>query len=405
MEAFLHSLTSLRAYVEREQFKGYDPYDALNGRIDFSRLGKWAPILATQFQKRSPVNVRKWLGITKDYNSKAIGLLLQAYATIYELQRDEEALTTADFLFDWLVSNSSNGYSGFCWGYNFDWASPAKYLAAFTPSIVVTGFVTRGISKYYEVTNRQQALDVLRSACDFVLKDVPVIREGDGICFSYTPVMRDCCYNASMLGAELLAGVSALTGDTRLRELATQAVDFVVERQQEDGHWNYSVDLESGEERRQIDFHQGFVLDSLHACITSLDLRDTRYTDALTRGAAFYRRRQFNVNGRSKWRLPRDWPADIHHQAQGILTFGTLNHLDPQYLSFAKQIAKWTIEHMQDKQGFFYYRKGRVLTNRISYMRWGQSWMLLSLASLIATIRTNNENPSLSRASRTLSSL
>src|SRR5690606_1081230 len=116
-------------------------------------------------------------------------------------------------------------------------------------------------------TNSLQALEILRSACDFLLNDLPRTQTPDGICFSYTPVMKDCCFNASMLGAELLAKLYSVTGDQHLRELSTQPVDFVLSYQKPDGRWKYSVDVGSRTERIQIDFHQGYILESLDAFV------------------------------------------------------------------------------------------------------------------------------------------
>lgn len=389
MDHFAQALARLRAYIEAERFRGYDPYDTLNAGVDFSRLGKWSPVFAIQFQKRNPINIRPQLGIEKGYNPKGMGLLLEAYSILYEHNQEEETKETAEFLFNWLRVNASQGYSGSCWGYNFDWASPAKYLKAYTPSVVVTSFVGRGIYRYHQATKDPEALNVLRSACDFVMQDLPRLETRDGICFSYTPIVQDCCYNASMLGAELLSSVYAMTGEEVLRDLATQAVRFTVAHQHEDGRWNYSLDLDSVIERKQIDFHQGFILDSLHAYIQHTGA-DEKFRQALERGARFYREEQFDETGRAKWRLPKAWPADIHCQAQGIISFSKLAHLDEGYLPFSKKVAEWTITNMQDREGFFYYRKGRVLTNKIPYIRWAQAWMMVALSELIS--RSVNEH-------------
>ena len=62
------SYNNLKHYIESENFKGYDPYDTLNSPIPFHWLGKWGPVLAIQFQKRNPFNIRKLLGIKKAHN-------------------------------------------------------------------------------------------------------------------------------------------------------------------------------------------------------------------------------------------------------------------------------------------------------------------------------------------------
>jgi len=85
-------------------------------------------------------------------------------------------------------------------------------------------------------------------------------------------------------------------------------------------------------------------------------------------------------------RYPLKWPVDIHNQSQGIITFSELKFFNTDYLNFANTIAKWTIENMQDKSGYFYFRKYPYFTNKISYMRWGQAWMFLALTELLVNL-------------------
>jgi len=46
--------------------------------------------------------------------------------------------------------------------------------------------------------------------------------------------------------------------------LINEAVLFVLSKQNNDGSWNYSYDIKNNTERKQIDFHQGFILTSLN---------------------------------------------------------------------------------------------------------------------------------------------
>jgi hypothetical protein len=57
--------------------------------------------------------------------------------------------------------------------------------------------------------------------------------------------------------------------------------------------------------------------------------------------------------------------------------------LSPEYLPFARKIALWTIENMQDEEGYFYYRCGKFYKNKIPYIRWGQAWMMNALSYLL----------------------
>ncbi len=387
-DLYLNSLEKLEKYIEREDYSGYDPYDTLNSFIPFKLFGKWVPVLAIQLQKRNLFNIRPFIGIKKEINPKAFGLLLSAYCGLYEIDPQERYLEKAWFFFNWLKENYSKGYAGICWGYNFPWAGPEKYINSFTPSAVVTGFVCKGIFEYLKITKSSEAEKILKSAADFILNDLDLTENENGVCFSYTPVKKDICFNASLLALEVLSMVYNLKKDKNLGELITKGVEFVLHYQKENGCWNYSVNPQTGKEREQIDFHQGYILESLWRIKNLMGWRNASVEKAIKMGLEFYRREQFFENGQSKWRIPKIWPVDIHNQAQGIITFSTLSEYDDKYPSFSKKTAKWTIDYMQDRKGFFYFRKGRVFTNKISYMRWSNAWMFFSLTKLLKSLES-----------------
>ena len=377
----LHSdiLQTLLHYAEAEDFAGYDPYDTLNSWIPFHWFGKWGPVLAIQFQKRNPINIRPLLGIRKERNPKAIGLFLRAYSLLYQRDPRPEYLERMRALFTWLREHPSSGYSEYCWGYNFPWASPVKYLPAYMPSVVATGFVVKGLFEYWRATTDPEVLPLLRGAADFVLQHVERHEDECGICFSYTPVMKDACYNASLLGAEILAkcgNTEGTEGRDRVRMLVRRAVDFVVARQKDDGCWNYSMDIETGKERAQIDFHQGYVIESIEEIMRVTGERPPAWEQAVRKGLDYYRHTQFLDDGRSLWRVPKQWPVEIHNQAQGIITFAMFD----AYRSFAPVIAEWTQRNMYDSRGFFHHQHYQRHSIRIPYMRWSQAWMAVALA-------------------------
>ncbi len=196
-------------------------------------------------------------------------------------------------------------------------------------------------------------------------------------------------YNAQALIAAFLARVYKHTGEKELLRYATELFEYLISVQQESGMWFYGEYKKTI--RKQIDFHQGFILDSIYDFIIHTGMNDARYLNALKKGAEFYKNEQFLPDGRAKWRWPRVYPIDIHNQAQGIITFSKLSEIKPEYLDFAKKIALWTIKNMQDQSGYFYYIKYRFFTNKITYMRWGQAWMMLALASLLEAMENGRK--------------
>jgi len=378
----------LRQYIEAEKFKGYDPYDTLNSWLPFHWMGKWGKPIGIQIQKRNPINIRQFIGIKKDYNPKAIGLLLHAYSKTYKAKPTPEVKEQLSFLFNWLKENRTEGFKNYCWGYNFDWASSAKFIKKYSPTIVVSVFIAKGIIAYYEATKDQSALEIIKSIGQFVQFDLPKSEDKSGVCFSYSTIDKDCCYNASMLGSELFAFLYQETKEEIYKELAINSCDFVVNKQKENGSWNYSIDLATGKERTQIDFHQGYVIDSLSYVMKYIPSTKEKYKTILLKGLAYYET-QFLENGQSFYRVPNKWPVEIHNQAQGIITFARLAHLNKQYLSISQRIANYTIDNMRSSKGYFYYKKYPLITIKTSYMRWSQAWMNLALIELILAMEKN----------------
>lgn len=378
-EAFI----SLESYIEKKNYKGYDPYDTLLSWFPFHWFGKWGPVIGIQLQKRNPLNIRPLLGIKKEYNPKAMGLFLQAFSFLYIKTKNEKYKEKARFFYEWLINNYSKGHSGYCWGYNFPWASPVKYMKPFVPSSVVTGFVCKGLWQYYQINQKQEISEIIISASKFIQNDLPLYSDETGICISYTPIMKDACYNASLLAGEVLAMNYLLTGDIKIKQTCIDLVNFVIARQNENGSWNYSMDIKTGYERPQIDFHQGYILESIFEIKTLLGFKSEKWEKAIEKGLNFYYQKQFYPNGQSFWRYPNKYPIDIHNQSQGIITFQKLKDYNDAYEPFSIKIAEWTIDNMYSSKGYFYYRKNKLFMNKIPYMRWNQAWMFLALLHLI----------------------
>lgn len=387
---FESSLDKLRLYIEHENYKGYDPYDTLNSPFKFKYFGKLIPVLALQFQKRNPINSRPLLGVKKEHNPKALGLFLYSYSKLQKAFPEKDYSKQIDFLFNTLKNCDSKGYSGYCWGYNFDWASSGKYINAYSPNIVVTAFIAKGIFEYYQLTKNPEALEILESISSFILKDLPITETRDGICFSYTTLGVDNCYNASLLAATILAQLYFITKKEEFKNYAIKAVDFVVAKQHTDGHWNYSIN-DAGKERVQIDFHQGYIIDCIDDVMKYCSIKNDKYTAAIKKGTDYYHQEQFFESGQSKWRLPKIYPVEIHNQSQGIITLARMSKLNRNYLNFSETIANWTIDNMQDPKGFFYYRKLKTYTNKIPFMRWSQAWMFVALTELVISLNTEKQ--------------
>jgi hypothetical protein len=245
---------------------------------------------------------------------------------------------------------------------------------------VPTAFAARAFIEAARLFKNDEYLKVVRSVSDFLLQDLPrTVDTETELCFSYAPNSNTHIFNASLLAAEVLAGVGALTGDPALITHARRAARYVVNQQQPDGSWTYGTDPN----QTWIDsFHTAYILFSLNriiaACAPAPELQP-----ALERGFGYWKETFFLADGWPKYYHDDPYPADAHAAASAIVTLLECRDLDDTATSTAQQVAAWTIQNLRDKRGYFYYQRRRFYTVRKPYMRWTQAWMLYALARLI----------------------
>ena len=371
-------LKKLEYFIQLENWKGYDPYDALNSPfLKFLTFGsKPLRLVIQQSLRRSVVNLRPLFGVPKGINPKGMGLFALGYLNRFKKTGDLDYKNKAVEVLNWLQNNHSSGYSGYCWGYNFDWQSRAFFLPAGTPTVVNTSFIGRAFVKAYEILAEKQYLDVSRSACDFILNDLNRLEVNNTICLSYSPLDRYFVHNANALGASLLAQVYAITKEEGLFNTAKKMMQYVCMYQKENGAWLYGED-EVARKTGIDNFHTGFVLESLK--IYALATGDHSFDDNIERGLKFYQENFFLPDGAPTYFYNRVYPLDIHSACQAIITLIRLKDYGAD-MDLCHKVVQWMIKNMWDeKKGYFYYQKGRFLTNKIPYIRWSQAWAFYAL--------------------------
>ena len=386
-----HSLSALIKYIEKEEYKGYDPYDTFSSPLLLKIPGNLSKYLLLQFQKRNPINIRPLLGIKKDYVHKGIALFLNSYSrlALFVKESDKDSnkeiyqnyLSKCSFLYDWLLTNTTDGYEGLCWSLHVPIAKANRLRPKNDPSSVLAAFVGDSFFEYYNLTQDKEIVLNMEKIGQFLLKYIPVTENKHGICFSYTTKLTDIVFNANMHVARFFAQLYKLTNNEKYLILSKRSVDFSIAYQKEDGRWVYSV-TDSGKERHQYDFHQGFMIDCLLDYINLTNCKDEKVQNALVKATSFYKDKLFDSKGVSYWRYPKRWPIDIHNQAQGVVSFAKMCEINKDNIEFSKKIALWTISNMQHQEGYFYHQKWPLFTNKIPYIRWGQAWMMYALTIL-----------------------
>src|SRR5437868_6117637 len=136
----------LFAWCRENNFAGYDPFDGLNSKVFQSsalKRSRTARLLWTQFFKHSPINFRKLARVPRERNAKGIALFALAALADYRRRQTKEAEVEARERLDDLIAMSLKGFSGACWGYNFDWQSRSFFAPKGAPTVVPTAFAAR----------------------------------------------------------------------------------------------------------------------------------------------------------------------------------------------------------------------------------------------------------------------
>jgi hypothetical protein len=371
-------------WCRQQGFAGYDPYDALNSRLFAAtplRHSRIARLAWTQLHKRSPVNLRKLVGIPRERNAKGIALFALAALAEYRRTQTREAEVEARELLDDLMWMRLKGFKGAAWGYNFDWQSRSFFVPRGTPTIVPTAFAARALCEAAEVFSTEEYLPFARTIGDFILNDLNRSEEtNDEVCFSYSPIDQTRVFNASLLAGETLATLSSLCDEASLGDWAMRAARYVIRRQRADGSWAYGGD---DYQSWADNFHTAFILGSLSRIIDACETACDEFEPALVRGYEFWHKRFFLEHGWPRYYPDRLYPADVHSAASAIVTLVDLRGRIPGALNFAEQIADWAIKNLRDERGFFHYQLRRFYKVHIPYMRWSEAWMAYALARLL----------------------
>lgn len=375
------SIAKLAAWVEAHHYKGYDPSDGLNSFLRPLTFGnQFADRVLMQVIWKSPVNLRPLVGIKPEESTKGRGYMAWGYWLRYKATQDETYKAKAIACLDWLIANKAPGHVGYSWGNHFDFVTRAGVKPAGLPIIVWTGLIGQAFLEAYEQTRDDRFLDVARGVCAWIL-NVPREETPTGTCLSYVPFGQISSHNSNLHGAAMLAGTWKHTGEHELLEVARSAMNYTCTRQRDDGSWWY------GEEPKYhwIDnFHTGYNLDCIKRYIDSTG--EEAYRDCFRSGLRYYKEVFFTPDGAPRYYHDSTYPIDIQCAAQAIETLAFCSHDDPSCLALALAVAHWTIDNMQDRQGYFYYRQYPMIKAKTPYIHWGQATMYKALATLLGKL-------------------
>jgi hypothetical protein len=312
------------------------------------------------------------------HSSKGMGFLARGFIRLHTATGDPEWAAKAKMALNWLIENKSLDYSGACWGNHFDYQSRGFYLPKGVPTIVWTSLIGHAFLDAYAHFREKAFLEVAISACEHILCDMAVYPDGEGACITYVPGLNSQVHNANTLGASLLSRTYAISRNESYLDLARRAIQYTAQHQRPDGSWWYGEQ----ENMHWVDnFHTAYVLDCFKHYTDSTG--DQQFVPMMMKGYEYWKRTFFLSDGTPRYYNHKTLPIDIQCSSQAIDTLVYFREHDPESISLALKIAEWTIRTMQDRSGYFYYRRySRGIVNKTPTLHWGQATMLCALAGL-----------------------
>lgn len=386
-QKILTSVERLNKWLLDNSYQGYDPFDGLNSKLlrPLTFGNPYLRIAIQQGVRRFPWNLRPLVGVKKGYSSKGMGFLARGYLRLHEATGDERYLEQARFCLDWLLdpANQCPGFSGACWGNHFDYQSRVFFLPKNVPTIVWVALIGHALMEAWDRLGEQRYLDTAVSACEHIVRDLETYADGDDLCISYIPIDNKQVHNANVLGASLLARVNAASPRAEFLELARRSVGYTAKYQRPDASWWYG---EKANLHWVDNFHTAYVLDSLKSYQDFSG--DQSHREGIMRGYRYWKETFFLEDGTPRYYDFKTIPLDIQCASQAIDTLVFFHDEDPDSLELACRVASWTIDHMQDPDGHFWFRRyARGPINKTATLHWGQATMMCALGGLYRSLK------------------
>jgi len=204
-----------------------------------------------------------------------------------------------------------------------------------------------------------------------------------GCCLSYINNAHEEILNASIIAGAALNRFAHLQSDPEALELSLNILDYILHRQNANGSWEYSY-KKNGNPKRQYDFHQSYILDSMKKYNLSDDtIRIQKVDIAFKKGTEFYFTKQFDSQMKPYWRYPVKYPIDIHNVSHAVYFVVKYFNEIPDSTTKLNKLLNLLLNEFYDKtNNYFYYQLYPFLTVKHNFFRWNTVWTLYAMSNI-----------------------
>ena len=313
------------------------------------------------------------------------------FAFLSQVLGEEKYYRRALHFLEILKQTRSQGYEHYCWGYPFNWETKRGTLPAGLPFITTVPYAYEAFREVYLIDQKSEWREIMQSIARHGLNDYREFKtsvNASSCAYNPGPGGLGGVVNAAAYRAFLLTRAATDFSEEDYRTAADRNLNFVLQSQNIDGSWFYSVD---GKGDFVDHFHTCFVLKAL----TKIEALtgNPQCTNAITRGVDYYVRSLFDERGLPKpfSRRPRMtvYRRELYDYAECINLavllkgrFRALNHI----LSRVVDLTEW-----QKSDGSFRSRQLLLGWDNTPMHRWAQAQLFRSLCFLLYQDKKNGQ--------------
>jgi len=282
-----------------------------------------------------------------------------------------------------LEKSRCSGYQHRCWGYPFDWETRNGTLHEGTPMITTNPYVYEAFRAVYAIDKDPRWFEAMRSIARHAVEDIKdfPVSETASTC-SYTPFDKGGVINAAAYRAFLLTSASIDFGDEQYWKIAERNLNFVLESQNADGSWFYSID---GVRDFVDHFHTCFVLKAL-AKIDQLKPSE-KCQRAIDKGIEYYLGNLLDEKGLPKpfSKAPRMtvYQRELYDYAECVNLCVLLRERIPALEKVMNDVIGDVLARWVKPDGSLRSRELWLSWDNVPMHRWAQSQMFRSLSLLV----------------------
>jgi len=305
------------------------------------------------------------------------------FAYLSQVLSEEQYHQRAVHFLEVLKETRCQRYERYCWGYPFNWETRRGTMREGTPLITTVPYVYEAFRQVYQIDRSPEWREIMRSIAQHALLDYHDFEtSANASTCSYNPEPGDTggVINASAYRAFLLTQAGLDFSEQQYLKVAERNLNFVIQSQNPDGSWYYSVD---GDRDFVDHFHTCFVLKAL-AKIEALTANQ-ECTKAIERGVDYYVRNLFDEEGLPKpfSRRPRMtvYRRELYDYAECINVAVLLKGRFPALDDILARVI--TLNGWQKSDGSFRSRQLLIGWDNTPMHRWAQAQLFRSLCFLL----------------------